>query len=78
MECSDELLMSNCDWDPAYLRELVGVDFFEFEDLWSTGVNDMELLQEVKHVEDKYCPVVEDISIDDEVLCSGVEKIEEE
>ena len=79
MEISDSSLLINRDWDPSYLSQLVGVDFFEFNDLWNTGrdMNDKGPFQNVERIE-KYCPIVEDISLDDEVLCTAVEKIEEE
>ena len=34
----------------------------------------------MKHVEnmERYCPIVEDISLEDDILCSEVEKIETE
>ena len=40
-------------------------------------MSDMELVHNVEQVE-KYCPITEDISMDDHVLYSAVEKIEEE
>ena len=77
MEISDEVLMSNFDWDPVYLQEVVKQDFYEFNHLWCSDLTDMELVKEVSEME-KYCPITEDISLDDEVLCSTVEKIESE
>ena len=79
MEISDSCLMRNRDWDPSYLSEVIGLDFFDFDDLWHNGaeVDDKDLVQNVEKLE-KYCPIVEDISLEDEVLCSEVEKIEEE
>ena len=78
MEVSDRLMCANCDWDPSYLRQLFEEDFYEFSDLWvNSNVNDMELVQEADRM-DKYIPIVEDISLDDETLCSAVEKIEHE
>ena len=71
------MLLRNCDWDPSYLRQLFSQDFYEFSDFWSSNTNDKELVKEVEKVE-KYCPVVEDISIEDDILCTAVEKIEEE
>ena len=76
MEISDSSLLINRDWDPSYLSQLVGD---QFNDLWNCGrdMNDKELVQNVERIE-KYCPIVEDISLDDQVLCTAVEKIEEE
>ena len=68
--------MSNRDWDPCYLHEVVSQDFFEFEELWRSNIKDMDLVSELTKVEDKYCPITEDINLDDEVLCSAVEEIE--
>ena len=42
---------------------------------------DSELVDASQKVEEKkepYCPITEDISLDDQELCSAVEKIEEE
>ena len=75
-EISDRLLMSDRIWDPGYLYEICQQDFYQFEELWGMNPNDMELVKEVEKVE-SYCPIVEDISLDDEVLCSAVTDIEE-
>ena len=77
MDVPDSCLIHNHDWDPSYLSQLLSDDFFDFNELWSNNMGDVELVQEVEKVE-KYCPTVEDISMDDEVLCNAVEKIEEE
>ena len=77
MEISDALLLRNTDWDPSYLKQLVSDDFYDFTELWSSNVKDTELVKEMEKVE-KYSPIVEDISIDDDVLCTAVEKIEQE
>ena len=77
MDLPDVSFSRNWDWDPAYLSELLDEDFYDFSELWSSNIGDMELVKETERVE-KYCPVVEDISIDDELLCSAVEKIESE
>ena len=45
--------------------------------MWNSNVTDMELVHEVDKVE-AYSPIVEDISMEDEVLCSAVEKTEDE
>ena len=36
----------------------------------------MELVEEAERLE-KYCPVVEDISLNDDTLCSAIEDIED-
>ena len=76
MEVMDNLLSCNHDWDPAYLSTIFDMDFYEFNDLWTNSVNDSELVDVAKDVE-KYCPIVEDISLNDSELCSAVESIEE-
>ena len=75
MEVSDEFLVNNQDWDPSYLATLVSSDFYEFSDLWTNSLSDFDLVQEMEKVE-TYCPVVEDISMEDDDLCRAVEKIE--
>ena len=77
MELSDEILCSNFDWDPGYLSFLFSEDFNDFSDLWSSNVSDGKLLKEMDKVE-CYAPIVEDISLDDDILCHAVEKIESE
>ena len=77
MEVSDECFVENCDWDPSYLALLFSEEFNDFGDLWKSNVTDMELVSEVNKLE-AYCPIVEDISLEDEVLCTAVERIEEE
>ena len=77
MDVLDSMFISNRDWDPGYLMDIFSHDFFEFQDLWSSQMSDNELVKEVQNVE-KYQPIVEDISMDDDLLCSAVEKIEEE
>ena len=77
MDISDSLLSSNRDWDPSYLNEIFQEDFYEFSELWSSNVMDSELVQECNKI-DIYCPVTEDISLDDQTLCSAVEHIEKE
>ena len=79
MDVSDNLLLRNRDWDPSYLKELVSEDFYDFSELWNinSGVQDKDLVTYCDNME-KYCPIVEDISLEDEVLCHEVEKIEEE
>ena len=75
MEDSDKLLLSNRDWDPTYLRSIFDCDFFECSDLWISDMEDSELLNVAEHLE-KYFPEVENISLDDNELCSAVEQIE--
>ena len=78
MDVSDELLWSNKDWDPSYLTDIVTQDFYDFSELWNCGnVPDQVLIKEADKV-DRYCPIVEDISLDDDTLCTAVEKIEKE
>ena len=74
MDLPEALLVRNRDWDPAYLSEIFDVDFNDYSGLVNTSITDMEL---VKHVE-KYCPIVEDISLDNETLCKAVTDIENE
>ena len=79
MEVSDHLLVSNRDWDPSYLQLLFQEDFYDHSELWKSNVQDKELVTETARVErERYCPITEDISLDDEILYTGVEKIEEE
>ena len=77
MEISDELLLKNCDWDPSYLQQLFKEDFNECDLLWVSDITDMELVKEVETIE-RYNPITEDISLDDEYLCAEVDKIEKE
>ena len=79
MDISDDLLSSNRDWDPSYLRLLFDEDFNDMTELWKSNVADSVLVNETSRVEHQpYCPVIEDISLDDQTLCSAVEKIEQE
>ena len=77
MEVSDALFIENRDWDPSYLSMLFSDDFNDCGELWKSNVTDMELVNEVTKVE-TYSPIVEDISLEDDVLCQAVERIEEE
>ena len=72
----NDYLETNLDWDPSYLAQIFNVDFNDMSDLWGESDSSVDtlLLQEM----DKYCPVVEDITIEDEVLCAAVESIENE
>ena len=75
MDISDSLLWKNRDWDPSYLLDIVSEDFYDFGDLWDSSICDSDLVSSVENME-KYCPIVEDISVDDEFLCEAVEEIE--
>ena len=77
MDLSDDYFIDNHDWDPSYLMDIFTQDFESFDSLWCSTISDIELVHNVEQVE-KYCPITEDISMDDNVLCSAVEKIEEE
>ena len=79
MEVSDRYFIENSDWDPCYLRRIFDTDFFDYSELWNNKMeySDEELVRHVSNVE-KYCPIVEDISLEDEVLCTAVEHIEKE
>ena len=50
-------------------------DLYEINNLWTSNINDMDLLQEIETIE-RHFPITEDISLDNEVLCSAVEQIE--
>ena len=69
MEISDHILLCNRDWDPDYLLDVFSSEYGE---LWSS---DRDLVTDVEKLE-KYCPIVEDISMDDQELCEAVEQIE--
>lgn len=77
MDISDSNMLRNRDWDPCYLAEVFTQDFFEFNELWSSDVTDKQLVENSNKLE-KYSPIVEDISMDDETLCAAVEEIEEQ
>ena len=77
IDLSDDYLISNCDWDLNYLKEIFTEDFECFDSLWSSNISDMELLSNVQEIE-RYCPITEDITIEDDLLCAAVEKIEQE
>ena len=72
MEFSDNFLRSHCDWDPSYLSKIIDVHFNDMSELWTLTVNDTDLVCESERVE-KYCPFVEDISMDDYELYNIVE-----
>ena len=77
MDVSDAVIWRNKDWDPSYLLDIFTEDFYNFDELWDNSLTDSDLVQGVSKME-KYCPVVEDISMDDEELCKAVEQIEYE
>ena len=73
MDLADRVFVTNCDWDPQYLLEVVTEDFYDFKEHWENCLSDMDL---VAAEEPRYCPVAEDISLDDETLYEAVEQIE--
>ena len=79
MDANDSNFIENRDWDPLYLSSIFDSDFCEISDLWvdSMDVTDQDLVKHVENVE-RYSPIVEDISLDDDILCTAVEKIEEQ
>ena len=81
MDFEDDLFL-NLDWDPVYLVYLFREDFDDIDYLWNFEiVSDFELLKmsEISDcVQEKYSPCVEDISLDDNVLCDAVDRIESE
>ena len=72
MELSDNYLRTNRDWDPSYLSMLFDQDFHDVSDLWSSNVQDSDLVSAIDKLE-IYSPEVEDISLDDCTLCEAVE-----
>ena len=64
IEISDQFLMSNRDWDPAYLQTMFCEDFNSCSELWQSNVSDVALINKVEETE-RYCPITEDISIED-------------
>ena len=77
MEVPDTIFIRNRDWDPSYSMDLFQEDFYEFSELWKSNVHDMELVAETDKVE-CYCPIAEEISMDDDTLCQAVDNIERE
>ena len=77
MESCDSHFWFNRDWDPEYLALIFDVEFDDCTDMWSSDVCDFDLISAVEKAE-KYCPIVENISMDDYELCSAAEKIEQE
>ena len=77
MDVPDCALVCNQDWDPAYLSSIFDSEFDNSNDFLSDSISDMDLVEHVEEME-RYCPVVEDISLDDVTLCEAVEQIEQE
>ena len=77
MDVPDSYFLSNQDWDPSYLSELFREEFSDCESLWTDDIQDSDLIIEMERLE-RYSPVTEDISLDDNQLCEAVEKIEHE
>ena len=77
MELCDSHLWVNRDWDPVYLSSIFDADFNDYSDLWDNNISDLELITSVERME-TYCPIVEDISMEDSELCLAVEQIETE
>ena len=74
----DDDLLTNLDWDPSYLSAIFDEEFNDMSDLWNCdSVSDVDLVCAMESL-DRYCPVVEDISIEDDVLYDAVEQIEYE
>ena len=80
MELSDRIFVTNHDWDLQYLKELVTQDFYDFRELWQSSICDKELVRatEMAKATEKYSPLVEDISLDDDTLYEAVQQIENE
>ena len=70
-------ILMNRDWDPVYLASIFDQDFNDMSELWSSDMNDREVVHVANHGE-IYSPIVEDISFDDSELCHAVEQIENE
>ena len=75
MDISGSVLIRNLDWEPSYLKSIFDIDFPD--NLWCREMDDSELLNTVTQLE-RYCLIVEDISMDDIDLCNAVEKVEAE
>ena len=59
------------------MHRIFDKSFDNISELWLDGVEDSVLLKEMENYE-CYCPIVEDISLEDDELCSAVERIEYE
>ena len=77
MELADETLSTHRDWDPIYLSDIFGQDFYDFDHLWRSNMGDQDLVHAIEVIE-RYNPLVEDISLDDDTLYEAVEDIEVE
>ena len=53
------------------------MDFFDFKEHWEMSLSDIELLK-TEGATDRYCPLVKDISLDDQTLYEAVEPIKHE
>ena len=65
MDLADRMFLTNRDWDPCYLHDIVTQDWFDFRELWQSNICDKELIHAVEEHE-RYYHVVEDISLDDD------------
>ena len=75
MDILNEMLVSEQYWDPLYLHELFREDFYDFNPLWKSSLCHRDLVHAVETLK-RYNPLVDDISLDDDVLCSAVKEIE--
>ena len=74
---SDNELLTCLDWDPVYLAHLFSEDFNDMSSLWNSEiVSDSEMLKINVESEEKYQPVIEDISLEDDMLHDAVNRIE--
>ena len=73
-----DAIFLNLDWDPCYLASIFDMDFNDMSVLWNCeGVSD-SVIMNLPETSGIYCPLVEDISLDDNDLHDAVEKIESE
>ena len=72
---SDDLFLT-LDWDPSYLACIFDADFYDMSELWDAELVSGSLLLDMVEKSEIYSPLVEDISLDDNVLCHAVEEIE--
>ena len=73
MDSGDIHLWVNRDWDPLYLSLIFDVDFNDFSELWESNITDCDIVTALDSME-SYCPIVEDITMDDYELCSAVDR----
>ena len=74
MESNDIFL--SWDWDPCYLAYIFDQDFFDMAELWDgDDTTDSSLLESFEN-KDIYAPILEDISLDDDLLHEAVEEME--